>query len=42
MNSIKEWKSIKEAKLSTSVKNISLALVGANKTAGGYIWRYKI
>jgi len=37
---IKEWLSIKEAKELTNIKNIPLALSGANKTAGGYIWKY--
>jgi hypothetical protein len=40
-NIFKEWSSIKEAKLFTNIKNIPLALSGANKTAGGYIWKYK-
>lgn len=39
---IKEWPSIKEAKIITNINNISLALSGANKTAGGYKWGYKI
>jgi group I intron endonuclease len=40
-NFIKEWPSIKEAKNVTLIKNINLALRGSNKTAGGYIWKYK-
>ena len=41
-NFIKEWSSIKEAKMYTKINNIPLALSGANKTAGKFIWRYKI
>jgi len=41
-NFIQEWSSIKEAKNKTKINNIPLALSGANKTAGGYIWRYKL
>ena len=41
-NIIKEWSSIKEAKTILKINNIPLALSGANKTAGGYIWKYKI
>jgi group I intron endonuclease len=39
---IQEWPSIKEAKVKTKINNIPLALSGANKTAGGYIWRHKL
>jgi len=40
-NFIRNWSSLKEAKLHTNIKNIPLALSGANKTAGGYIWKFK-
>jgi len=41
-NLIKEWPSIKDAKNITNILNINLALSGANKTAGKFIWKYKI
>ena len=40
-NFIKEWPSIKQAKEDLSIVNISVALTGDNKTAGGFIWKYK-
>lgn len=41
-NFIKEWNSIKEARNTLEICNIPLALSGANKTAGKFIWKYKI
>lgn len=43
-NLIKEWSSVKEAAESLMKNNggISSALTGVNKTAYGYIWRYKM
>ena len=41
-NFIKEWPSIKQAKNELNIINISVALTGGNKTAGGFIWKYKI
>ena len=41
-NFIQEWSSIKEAKDKTKINNIPLALSGTNKTAGGYLWKYKL
>lgn len=40
---MKEWKSITDACLVLNLKNsnLSLCLTGQNKTAGGFIWRYK-
>jgi len=40
-NFIKEWPSIKQAKKELKIVNISVALTGGNKTAGGFIWKYK-
>ena len=40
-NFIKEWNSIKEAKTTLNISNVGLVLSGANKTAGGYLWKYK-
>lgn len=45
MNIIKEWDSIKEASNSLSINRVSishnLSLKSPQKTAGGYIWKYK-
>ncbi len=40
-NIIREWPSIKQAKTELNIVNISVALTGGNKTAGGFIWKYK-
>jgi group I intron endonuclease len=41
---LKEYSSIKEASIITSIhrENISCVLRGKTKTAGGYIWKYKL
>ena len=39
---IVEFKSLKEAQETLNITNISSALTGRHKTAGGYKWRYKI
>lgn len=41
-NIINEYKSITEAKNMTGIKGIPNALTGVSKTAGGFIWKYKI
>lgn len=41
MNFIKEFNSIKEAHNITKINNISACCRGIQKTAGGYIWKYK-
>jgi len=41
-NLINEYKSITEAKNTTNIKGIPNALTGLAKTAGGFIWKYKI
>ena len=41
-NVLNEYKSITEAKNKTGIKGIPNALIGVSKTAGGFIWRYKI
>lgn len=43
-NKIKEWESMKLAgeKLNISKQNISACCRGIRKTAGGFIWKYKI
>ena len=40
-NSIKEWKYIDEAQKQLKINNICKCCQGKQKTAGGYIWRYK-
>ena len=40
-NFIKEWKSIKQAKIETGLKTIGDYLLGRTKSCGGYIWKYK-
>ena len=37
---VKEWSSIQEATDKLNVSNISAVCRGAQKTAGGYIWKY--
>jgi len=39
-NFIREWKSIKQAKIETGL-NIGDYLLGRTKSCGGYIWKYK-
>lgn len=39
---IKEWESIKSAQDNLKIKNISNACKGKYKTAGGFIWKYKL
>jgi hypothetical protein len=41
-NIIQEYRSITEAKKETNIKGISNALIGLSKTAGGFIWKYKV
>jgi len=43
-NFIKEWSSVSEAakNINVSVSGLSCVLKGKQKTAGGYIWKYKI
>jgi group I intron endonuclease len=41
-NIISEYKSITEAKNITGIKGIPNVLTGVSKTAGGFIWKYKI
>ncbi len=43
MNIIKEWESIKEAATELGIQrgDISMVVKGRNKTAGGFIWKYK-
>lgn len=40
-NFLKEWNSIKEAKIYTNSCHIGCCCSGKRKTAGGYIWKYK-
>jgi len=40
-NLIQEWSSIKEARIKLNINSISNCLSGKQKTAGGYIWKYK-
>ena len=40
-NFIREWKSIKQAKIETGLKTIGDYLLGRTKSCGGYIWKYK-
>ena len=40
-NFIKEWSNINEAIIKTNSKGISNNLTGRNKSAGGFIWKYK-
>ena len=41
-NLIRTWNSVSEAINATKIKHISSACTGRRKTAGGYIWRYKM
>jgi len=41
-NIISEYKSITEARNMTGIKGIPNVLIGLAKTAGGFIWKYKI
>ena len=38
---IKEWESQAEANYQTRINNITCCCKGKNKTAGGFIWKYK-
>lgn len=41
-NIIKEWPSISDAEETLSIKSISEVLNGKRRSAGGFIWKYKI
>jgi hypothetical protein len=43
MNSVNEYESLSEASRQTNInaQNISSVCLGRNKSAGGYIWKYK-
>jgi hypothetical protein len=40
-NFIQEFQSVTEAKIKTNIQTIDKAARGNNKTAGGFIWKYK-
>jgi len=43
MNSVNEYESLSQASRQTNInaQNISSVCLGRNKSAGGYIWKYK-
>ncbi len=39
---VKNWNSISSAQKQTGIKNISYCINGKRKTAGGFIWKYRV